>query len=191
MAGGQPLSELSHSGIAFFGPTPTAPPVWTPPPPPPPLFPTPRSMPDEGRRTTSWPTNQNLSHLTSRHIVTDFAFAVSIVSCQLNSVHSWNFSYSLQLYTFSFSMASPTPVHFFSHGSTMMLGEESASATYWKKCGDEALKNGVKHVVMMVYPPSLARLINRLCSFISRAHTGRHSVTRSKWQQIPNRKRVQ
>lgn len=32
----------------------------------------------------------------------------------------------------------------------MMLGEESASATYWKKCGDEALKNGVKHVVMMV-----------------------------------------
>jgi aromatic ring-opening dioxygenase catalytic subunit (LigB family) len=31
----------------------------------------------------------------------------------------------------------------------MMLGEESASATYWKQCGDEALKNGVKHVVMM------------------------------------------
>ncbi|KAH6684052.1 extradiol ring-cleavage dioxygenase class iii protein-like protein subunit B [Halenospora varia] len=43
----------------------------------------------------------------------------------------------------------PTPVHFFSHGSTMMLGEESKSATYWKKCGDEALANGVKHVVMM------------------------------------------
>ncbi|RDW75215.1 hypothetical protein BP6252_06357 [Coleophoma cylindrospora] len=42
-----------------------------------------------------------------------------------------------------------TPVHFFSHGSTMMLGEESKSATYWKKCGDEALRNGVKHVVMM------------------------------------------
>jgi hypothetical protein len=32
----------------------------------------------------------------------------------------------------------------------MMLGEESKSATYWKKCGDEALANGVKHVVMMV-----------------------------------------
>jgi hypothetical protein len=31
-----------------------------------------------------------------------------------------------------------------------MLGEESASATYWKKCGDEALKNDVKHVVIMV-----------------------------------------
>ncbi|TGO52900.1 hypothetical protein BOTNAR_0311g00110 [Botryotinia narcissicola] len=42
-----------------------------------------------------------------------------------------------------------TPVHFFSHGSTMMLGEESDSATYWKKCGDEALANGIKHVVIM------------------------------------------
>lgn len=43
-----------------------------------------------------------------------------------------------------------TPVHFFSHGSTMMLGEESASATYWKKCGDEALANGCKGIIMMV-----------------------------------------
>jgi aromatic ring-opening dioxygenase catalytic subunit (LigB family) len=42
------------------------------------------------------------------------------------------------------------PVHFFSHGSTMMLGEESESATYWKKCGDEALANGVRGVIMMV-----------------------------------------
>ncbi|KAI9713024.1 MAG: hypothetical protein M1820_001009 [Bogoriella megaspora] len=42
-----------------------------------------------------------------------------------------------------------TPVHFFSHGSTMMLGEESKSADYWKKCGDEALSNGIEHVVMM------------------------------------------
>ncbi|KAK3327994.1 Extradiol ring-cleavage dioxygenase, class III enzyme, subunit B [Cercophora scortea] len=41
------------------------------------------------------------------------------------------------------------PVHLFSHGSTMMLGEESASATYWKKCGDEALANGIEHVVIM------------------------------------------
>ncbi|KAK6834885.1 hypothetical protein PG987_009579 [Apiospora arundinis] len=41
------------------------------------------------------------------------------------------------------------PVHMFSHGSTMMLGEESASADYWKKCGDEALAHGVEHVVMM------------------------------------------
>lgn len=42
-----------------------------------------------------------------------------------------------------------TPVHFFSHGSTMMLGEESKSADYWKKCGDEALAHGVKGIVMM------------------------------------------
>ncbi|OQE53878.1 hypothetical protein PENNAL_c0462G07616 [Penicillium nalgiovense] len=32
----------------------------------------------------------------------------------------------------------------FLHGSTMMLGEESSSATYWKKCGDEALEHGIK-----------------------------------------------
>ncbi|KAG9967185.1 LigB subunit of an aromatic-ring-opening dioxygenase LigAB, partial [Aureobasidium melanogenum] len=42
-----------------------------------------------------------------------------------------------------------TPVHFFSHGSTMMLGEESTSADYWKKCGDEALAHGIKGVIMM------------------------------------------
>ncbi|KAJ9130730.1 Aromatic ring-opening dioxygenase family protein [Pleurostoma richardsiae] len=42
-----------------------------------------------------------------------------------------------------------TPVHFFSHGSTMMLGEDSESADYWKKCGDEALANGIRGVVIM------------------------------------------
>ncbi|BDD59757.1 hypothetical protein MPDQ_003791 [Monascus purpureus] len=42
-----------------------------------------------------------------------------------------------------------TPVHFFSHGSMMMLGEESQPADYWKKCGDKALANGIKGVVMM------------------------------------------
>lgn len=31
----------------------------------------------------------------------------------------------------------------------MMLGEESESAAYWKKCGDAALANGIEHVVMM------------------------------------------
>lgn len=31
----------------------------------------------------------------------------------------------------------------------MMLGEQSDSADYWKKCGDEALANGIKGVVMM------------------------------------------
>jgi hypothetical protein len=62
----------------------------------------------------------------------------------------------------------------------MMLGEESASATYWKKCGDEALANDVQHVVMMVslsvsvrFPYSLHNLrsIAHICiSF--RAHIG-------------------
>jgi hypothetical protein len=32
----------------------------------------------------------------------------------------------------------------------MMLGEESSSATYWKKCGDEALEHGIKGIVIMV-----------------------------------------
>lgn len=42
------------------------------------------------------------------------------------------------------------PVHLFSHGSTMMLGEEHASADYWEKCGNAALENGTEHIVMMV-----------------------------------------
>jgi len=46
-------------------------------------------------------------------------------------------------------MTTPTPVHFFSHGSTMMLGEQSQSADYWKKCGDEALAHGIQGVIMM------------------------------------------
>ncbi|KAF2132058.1 LigB subunit of an aromatic-ring-opening dioxygenase LigAB [Dothidotthia symphoricarpi CBS 119687] len=41
------------------------------------------------------------------------------------------------------------PLHFFSHGSTMMLGEASRSADYWKACGDAALRNNVKGVIMM------------------------------------------
>ncbi|KAF5596789.1 aromatic ring-opening dioxygenase family [Fusarium subglutinans] len=45
--------------------------------------------------------------------------------------------------------ASLSPVHFFSHGSTMMLGEESESADYWKKAGDQALANNIKGVIMM------------------------------------------
>lgn len=32
----------------------------------------------------------------------------------------------------------------------MMLGEECESATYWKKCGDEALAHGIKGVIIMV-----------------------------------------
>ncbi|KAH8891371.1 hypothetical protein GQ53DRAFT_866257 [Thozetella sp. PMI_491] len=41
------------------------------------------------------------------------------------------------------------PVHLFSHGSTMMLGEEHNSAKYWERCGEEALAQGIEHVVMM------------------------------------------
>lgn len=44
-------------------------------------------------------------------------------------------------------------MHFFSHGSTMMLGEESESADYWKQCGDEALAHGIKGVIIMVCFP--------------------------------------
>ncbi|KAH8691284.1 aromatic ring-opening dioxygenase family protein [Talaromyces proteolyticus] len=43
----------------------------------------------------------------------------------------------------------PTPAFFFSHGSTMMLGEESEPAEVWKSVGDEAQKRGVKSIVMM------------------------------------------
>jgi hypothetical protein len=32
----------------------------------------------------------------------------------------------------------------------MMLGEESESATYWKKAGDSAIGNKIKGVIMMV-----------------------------------------
>ncbi|KAJ3530940.1 hypothetical protein NM208_g9100 [Fusarium decemcellulare] len=46
-------------------------------------------------------------------------------------------------------MADLTPVHFFSHGSTMMLGEESDAADYWKKAGDQALAHKIKGVIMM------------------------------------------
>ncbi|KAI0569559.1 Aromatic ring-opening dioxygenase family protein [Pyrenophora tritici-repentis] len=41
------------------------------------------------------------------------------------------------------------PIHLFSHGSTMMLGEVSRSADYWKACGDEANHHGFKGVIMM------------------------------------------
>ena len=58
----------------------------------------------------------------------------------------------------------------------MMLGEESASATYWKKCGDAALANGVQHVVIMVSGLALHFLLYHLPLKISlmlyRGHTG-------------------
>ena len=41
-----------------------------------------------------------------------------------------------------------TPVHFFSHGSTRMLSADTTSGKYWRKCGEEALKNNVKGIVI-------------------------------------------
>ncbi|OOO06261.1 Extradiol ring-cleavage dioxygenase class III protein subunit B [Aspergillus oryzae] len=43
----------------------------------------------------------------------------------------------------------PTPVFLFAHGSTMMLGEESEPARIWEEVGNEALRRGIKRIVMM------------------------------------------
>ena len=59
----------------------------------------------------------------------------------------------------------------------MMLGEESKSATYWEKCGDAALANGIEHVVMMVRTLHLP-FPSQLTS--TREHTGPPSATQSK-----------
>lgn len=42
-----------------------------------------------------------------------------------------------------------TPVHYFSHGTPSMIGEESESADYWEHCGKLALRHGVKHIIIM------------------------------------------
>ncbi|KAM0753459.1 LigB subunit of an aromatic-ring-opening dioxygenase LigAB [Meredithblackwellia eburnea MCA 4105] len=44
---------------------------------------------------------------------------------------------------------SPTPVIMCSHGSTMMLGEDSGPGRYWESVGKEAMKRGVKGVIFM------------------------------------------
>ncbi|PWN88837.1 LigB subunit of an aromatic-ring-opening dioxygenase LigAB [Acaromyces ingoldii] len=41
------------------------------------------------------------------------------------------------------------PAFFFSHGSTMMLGEPSAPAAYWEQVGRLAIEQGVERIVMM------------------------------------------
>lgn len=68
-------------------------------------------------------------------------------------------------------------MHFFSHGSTMMLGEESESADYWKKCGDEALAQNIKGVVIMV--SIVNGQPNNVPLTISRVLTGTALVTES------------
>ncbi|ETS61950.1 hypothetical protein PaG_04064 [Moesziomyces aphidis] len=47
------------------------------------------------------------------------------------------------------STSNTTPVFFFSHGSTMMLGEQSTPAQYWEEMGREAMRRGIKRVIMM------------------------------------------
>lgn len=63
-----------------------------------------------------------------------------------------------------------SPVHLFSHGSTMMLGEDSASARYWERCGEEALAHGIEHVVMMVPTPLPLRLPEDELTLFQGAH---------------------
>ena len=70
------------------------------------------------------------------------------------------------------------PAHFFSHGSTMMLGEETESADYWKKCGDDALANGIERVVMMAHVPTSRSFKPSLT--LHRALIGLAAVPRSK-----------
>ncbi|RAL07224.1 DODA-type extradiol aromatic ring-opening family dioxygenase, partial [Aspergillus homomorphus CBS 101889] len=41
------------------------------------------------------------------------------------------------------------PTHFFSHGSPMMLTQTTESSEYWRRCGEEALANGVKGIIIM------------------------------------------
>jgi hypothetical protein len=82
-----------------------------------------------------------------------------------------------------------TPVHFFSHGSTMMLGEESTSGDYWKKCGDEALAHDIKGVIMMVSFVSV-QIIFRILTKL-RVHIGMPEAIRSWSQPTPNPARVQ
>lgn len=59
----------------------------------------------------------------------------------------------------------------------MMLGEESESADYWKKCGDEALAQNIKGVVIMV--SIVNGQPNNVPLTISRVLTGTALVTES------------
>lgn len=42
------------------------------------------------------------------------------------------------------------PVLFLSHGTTMLLGEDSRIRDYWRKLGKDALSHGVKGIIIMV-----------------------------------------
>lgn len=78
-----------------------------------------------------------------------FIESISVAKITKSSHHALREQYHSSL---SQAMAGTlTPVHFFSHGSTAMLGEQSDSADYWKECGDAARRNGIEHVVIMVH----------------------------------------
>lgn len=57
---------------------------------------------------------------------------------------------SEQAYTCHFQADIEFPAFFFSHGSTMMLGEPSAPAAYWEQVGRQAIEQGVERIIMMV-----------------------------------------
>lgn len=46
----------------------------------------------------------------------------------------------------------PTPLVFVSHGSTMMLGEQSVVTQDWQEIGRKIEKRGVRGIVLMVEP---------------------------------------
>ena len=72
----------------------------------------------------------------------------------------------------------------------MMLGEESRSADYWKKCGDEALAHGVKGIIMMVRRPELC-LHLLVYNDVHRVPTGIPKGTIGlRWQPILNHRRT-
>ena len=87
-----------------------------------------------------------------------------------------------------------TPVHFFSHGSTRMVEEDTEAARYWKKCGDEALANGVKGIVMMVCVFVLATTSFAICLETTdnkaRVLIGAVWETRLKWPPTLTRERL-
>ena len=46
-----------------------------------------------------------------------------------------------------------TPVHFLSHGTTMILGERCNIADYWEQIGQDATAHSIKGIIIMVASP--------------------------------------
>lgn len=64
------------------------------------------------------------------------------------------------------------PAFFFSHGSTMMLGEPSAPAAYWEQVGRLAIEQGVERIVMMVCSSHGRKLDESFADACGRVRTG-------------------